>query len=672
MENKNDFIFGESKVFGEEQTKIALADMREYFAGKASIDAKATANEEWWKLRHWNVLADTNEGAKAGVEVGSAWLFNSLINKQADIMDSFPKPNILPREADDEIEARILSSIVPVIMEHNDYEKTYGTKGLDITKDGTAITSVLWDNTKHDGMGDVSISNVDVHNLAWKPGIEDIQDSDKVYYARLEDIDVAKAKWSKLADKISTQDTGTIVQYIHDDNVDTTNCVEVVDMYYKKPMLVPVEMEGMDEEGNVIKHKLYDMPKMVLHLAIFVGGHLAWCSENEEGYENGFYEHGKYPFVFAVRFPAKDSPCGFGDLDVMKHPQRDIDRLDQAIIKNAMMKGRPRYWYRKNANINEDEFADWDNELVEVATGDLGDAVRIIDVPDVPAGAMNHMNNKIEELKETSGNRDFNQGGVSGGITAASAVAALQEAGSKLSRRLNKELYRSYREEVYLVIELIRQFYTEPRSFRVDAKVADALQDIDTKRGYEVVGAGTDYRFIQYSNAGIVEQDVRLEDGTVRHRRPIFDIQITAEKSSPFSRAAQNETIKELYGMGLFAPENAVPALVCLDGMDFEGKDKLKQQIEQNSIFLQQFQSAMQLIQQEAMMNPQFGMAAVQQGLLDPEQMAQQMQAQAPQPKQGKPSEGTAEERAAKATAGGGNTQAAKARVRAANMAIPR
>ena len=668
---KDDFILGDANKFGKEQVEIALADMRDYFAGKASIDEKATANEEWWRLRHWNVLADNNEGSRAGVEVGSAWLVNSLLNKHADIMDSFPKPNILPREADDEVEAKILSNIMPTIMEHNDYEKVYRQKAYDFCKDGGAITSVLWDSTKHDGMGDIAITNVDVHNIAWQPGIEDIQDSDKVYFVTLEDVDVARAKWPKIADKIGPEDTGMITKYIHDDNIDTSNTVQVVDMYYKKPTLVPVYMDGEDEEGNPTQVKVYDIPKMVLHLAIIVGDQLAFCSENEEGYENGFYEHGRYPFVFVNMFPIKDSPWSFGYLDLMKNSQRDIDRLDQAIIKNAMMRAKPRYWIKKNGNISPDKFADWNNELVEVAGGDLGDSVRRIEVDDVPSGAMAHLSNKIEELKETSGNRDFNQGGVSGGITAASAVAALQEAGSKLSRDLNKELYRGAREEYYLVIELIRQFYTEPRSFRVDARAAEAFGTPDQHKGYEVVGAGNDYRFIQYSNAGIVSQDTMMPDGTVRHRRPMFDILVTAEKQSPFNRAAQNETIKELYGMGLFQPENAVPALVCLDGMDFEGKDKIRQQIEQNSIFEQQYQAAMKLIQNQAMIDPAFGAMAMQAGVIDPEQMMA-MGGQQPTARQQSSAGGTPEERAARATEGGDNSQASKARLRAAQSAVPR
>lgn len=610
-----DLVLDGHKKFGDEQIEKALDDLEAYVDGKKMIDMKATENQQWWRLRHWSVIGgETNEAKKAGVEVGSAWAFNSLMNKHAAIMDSFPKPNILPREADDEAEAKILTDVVPAILEQNDYEQVYRQGAWDFVIDGCCIKGVFWDTAKHDGLGDVAITNVDVHNLFWKPGISNLQDSDKVFHLTIEDIDVAKAKWPKIADKIGPQESGRITKYIHDDNIDTSHCAEIVDMYYKKTVLAPVYMDGMDEEGNLTQVKVHEIPKTVLHLAIFVNEELAFCSENEPGYENGFYEHGQFPFIIARLFPVKDSPWGFGYLDIMKHPQKDIDKLDQAIIKNALMRAKPRYWARKNANISMDDFANWNNEIVEVGAGELGEAVRKIDVDDVPGGAMNHLVNKIEEIKETSGNRDFNQGGVANGVTSAAAISALQEAGSALARDCNKELYRAERELYYLIIELIRQFYSEPRSFRTMDEQGDL-------------------RFIQYSNAGIVEHETMLQDGTIRHVRPIFDIQVSAEKQSPFSRAAQNETAKELYGMGLFEPERAIPALACIDMMDFEGKDKVKQEIQQNAVMLQQFQAAMQLITQLAMVNPQVAAMAMQAGLTSPEQMAamqtdSQMQAQ--------------------------------------------
>lgn len=603
---EENLVISDRKTFGEKETKKALDDLQVYISGKASVDQKATENQEWWGLRYWGVMLGqgTNEGSREGYNVGSAWAVNSLLNKHADIMDSFPKPNILPREADDEQEAKLLTSIVPSILEQNDYEEIYRRMAWDVCIDGCAITGVFWDSSKHDGMGDVTIQNVDVHNLFWEPGIQDLQDSDKVYYVYLEDIDYVTKRYPKLKGKIGPQDSGMVTKYLHDDDVDTSHCVEVVNMYYKRPEIVPVYMDGVTDDGQQTRVKIHEVPRMVLHLAIIVGDQLVFCSENEKGYENGFYNHGKYPFIIRRLFPKKDTPWGFGYLDIMKNPQRDIDKLDQAIIRNALMKVKPRYWVKKNANIAVEDFADWNNELVEVGTGDLGESIRRIDVDDVPSGAMSHLMNKIDELKETSGNRDFSQGSTQSGVTAASAIAALQEAGSKLSRDINKEIYRGSREEYYLVIELIRQFYTEPRSFRVQEPTGN-------------------YRFLLWSNAGIVDHDEVMPDGSVRHRQPVFDILVTAEKQSPFSRAAQNELVKELYGMGLFVPENAIPALVCIDMMDFEGKDKLKQQIQQNAVMLQQFQAAMQIIQQAAMAIPQIGQMAMQAGLIDPEQMAQ-------------------------------------------------
>ena len=645
-----DLVFDGHRKFGEDQIAKALTDLDVYIDSKKMVDLKATENQQWWRLRHWSVIGgETNEAKRVGIDVGSAWAFNSLMNKHAAIMDSFPKPNVLPREADDEIEAKLLTDIVPAILEQNDYEEIFRQGAWDFVIDGCSIKGVFWDSSKHDGLGDVAIANVDVHNLFWQPGISDIQDSDKVYHMTIEDIDSVRAKWPKIADKIGPQETGRITKYIHDDNIDTSHCAEVVDMYYKVPVLQPVYMEGIDEEGNKTQIKVHEIPKTVLHLAIFVNGELAFCSENEPGYENGFYEHGMYPFVIARLFPIKDSPWGFGYLDIMKNTQKDIDKLDQAIIKNALMKAKPRYWARKNANINMDDFADWSQEIVEVGTGELGDAVRKMDVDDVPSGAMNHLMNKIDEIKETSGNRDFNQGGVANGVTSAAAISALQEAGSALARDCNKEVYRAERELYNIIIELVRQFYSEPRSFRT----------IDDQG---------DLRFIQYSNAGIVEHDTLLPDGTVRHTRPIFDISVTAEKQSPFSRASQNETAKELYGMGLFEPERAIPALVCLDMMDFEGKDKVKAKIQENATMLQQFQAAMQMINQLAMANPQIAAMAMQAGLIDPAMMAQQQQQQAQEQSEAQPNQKQSQ-------SGGGSNRglsyADQIRNRVANAASP-
>ncbi len=71
-------------------------------------------------------------------------------------------------------------------------------------------------------------------------------------------------------------------------------------------------------------------------------------------------------------------------------------------------------------------------------------------------------------------------------------------------------------------------------------------------------------------------------------REPVFDIVVSAEKKSTFSRLSQNETAKECYQLGFFAPANADAALAALEMMDFEGIEKVRQRVRQNGTLAMQ------------------------------------------------------------------------------------
>lgn len=184
---------------------------------------------------------------------------------------------------------------------------------------------------------------------------------------------------------------------------------------------------------------------------------------------------------------------------------------------------------------------------------------------------------KINEMKETAANRDVTSGGATSGITAASAISALQEAGNKASRDMIAASYRAYVGISTLCIELIRQFYTEGRSFRITGTT------------------GTGYEFTTLNNSGLQDQRTVDEAGNEYFRRPVFDLKIKAQKRNPFSRMEQNERAKELYGLGFFNPQRAQEALGALEMMDFEGIDKLKDYIRQGQTLL----SMVEQLQQE-------------------------------------------------------------------------
>ena len=113
--------------------------------------------------------------------------------------------------------------------------------------------------------------------------------------------------------------------------------------------------------------------------------------------------------------------------------------------------------------------------------------------------------------------------------------------------------YRAYVKICYLCIELVRQFYTEQRSFRITGK-----------NGWE---------FRRFSNQQIV--------GSSSRACPVFDVKVSAERRNPFSRMSLNETAKELFALGVFSPEKAREGLVLLELMEFEGKEQARERLQQ-------------------------------------------------------------------------------------------
>lgn len=537
----------------------AITELKKYKDGKANLERRIVEEEQWWKLRHWDVIRSQKrpeDPRQVRPEPTSAWLFNSISNKHADIMDNYPEPNVLPRERQDEEDAQTLSSILPVIFDRNNYEQTYSAAGWYKLKHGVVAKGTFWDKELEDGLGDISIRFLDMLNIFWQPGITDLQASRNLFVVDLKDNDLLELEYPQLKGKLQ----GNVIdvkQYVYDDNVDVSEKSVVVDWYYKKQSL----------EG-----------KTLLHYCKFVGSEILYASENDPAYKDrGFYDHAKYPVTFDVLFPEEGTPVGFGYIAVMQSPQMYIDKLSQVILENAVMSTKVRYFKKKTCGINEDEFLDWSKPIVEVEGSIDEEALRQIQVNPVATNVINVLQMKIDELKETSSNRDVSQGSSSGGVTAAAAIAALQEAGNKTSRDMISSSYRSFTEECYLAIELIRQFYDETRSFRITG---------DTGK----------YEYIQYNNANITGQVIppaypgqELEPGYVAAtRKPIFDVIVKPQKRSPYSKMAQNELAKEMYQMGFFNPQLAEQAMTAFELMDFDGEEKVKDRVQQGQTLINQ------------------------------------------------------------------------------------
>lgn len=537
-------------VIGDEQIAKAEETLRKYKDGKANLSARVVDDEEWWKLRHWDRMGRTNETM---IEPTSAWLFNSVMNKMADFSDNYPEANIRARMQDDTEEAQRIKHMLPMILEYNDYEKTYMDVALAKIKHGTGITGVFWNSDKDD----IDIKPIDILMIFWEGGITDIQASRNVFTVELVDNDVLREMYPDVEFKKSG-DTLSLAKYLYEDSIDTSDKTAVIDWYYKR--------------------------KGVLHYCKFANGKCLMATENEpETYPNGLYDDGQYPFVVDTLYKMEGNITGFGVLDVCRSPQEYIDRLDQAIITNALMCSVPRYFVKKSATVNKEEFLDWNATLVECSNL-TEDDVRQIQVNQLGAEIFNARDGKIQELKQTSGNSDVLTGTTTQGITAASSIAQLIETGSKGSRMAIKSTYRAFRQLVYMIIERMRQFYDEPRYVRI-------------------VGDDGEEQFDVYDNSGLVpQQSQSIITGETYNRVPQFDIEVTAQKSSPYNKMNQNELALQFYQYQFFNPQNTDATLAALEMMDFDHKEDVIATVSRNGTMfdiIQQLQQQMAMLQEQ-------------------------------------------------------------------------
>jgi hypothetical protein len=652
-------------AIGREEIRAAGEILKKYRRGKANLEQRIIDNEQFWKLRHWEQMDRSGKGGNdADPRPRSGWLVNCILSKHADAMDCYPEPTVLPRESGDTEEARRLSRVLPVILKNNRFKRVYSDAWWAKLKSGCAVYGVFWDGDKLNGLGDISLRRMDLLNLFWEPGVDDIQKSRYLFCTHLEDEDLLQERYPQLRGRMGGS-AFRATRFVYDDAVDLSGKATVIEVYYKKrgalhyvkyvgdTVLYATENEGNAEfgirnselpvgdglpdvpqprsgdrqravegaspygadprspvgdglpdvpqprsgdrqravegaspyeadqrfpvgEGLSALYGRRDAPPADTGADPTTGGASPAPTEetSETGYsefripnselsphsELGLYAHGRYPFVLDPLFPVEGSPCGYGFVDLCANAQTAIDLMRTAFVKNTLVGATPRYFQRIDGSVNEEEFTDLTKPLVHVS-GNLGeDSLRQIGFAGLPGVYVSVLESTIRELRETSGNTETATGTMNVGVTAASAIAALQEASGKGSRDATRASYTAFAEIVELCIELIRQFYTLPRQFRITG------------------AAGPD--FLRYDNSGLRPRQQFVGGLPLGLRQPVFDVKVSAQKRSGYTRMAQNELAMQLYRLGLFAPGNEQQALNLLELMEFDGREELKRRLE--------------------------------------------------------------------------------------------
>lgn len=485
----------------------AVEAFAQYKADREGLMARIRDNEAFYRRSYERLYSNITNTLSSDTPL----IFAAIENCRADAIDNYPGVNIIEREPEGTKVAELLSRVVDAQLEISDFKSVYKENIRNKLKYGTAVYGVFYDS-EDDG---IDIRCIDISDVYVDMHIPDIQQSRFLFINAAVENDLLCRDYPQFSDLFSgdAQLEGITDTHTLKDRTNITDC------YYKK------------HDGCV-------------HMLKLCGDVVIAATEDMAGYEDGLYAHKQYPVVFDTLYPCDNSPFGFGMIDVGKSTQITINKLDDAICENIMCASKPRYLTKRGGGINEEEFCDISKCIVHYE-GDT-DSIRAIDHSSINEYFLSHRECKKDELKEILANRDFQQGSTSGGVTAASAIETLRQAGEKRSRAIINDTYDSFKKIVFMTIELMRQFFTDSRTYRISDNMGrKAFADFSGDLLY-------------YNSKALM-----------------FDIDVVIQRENPYSRESINKTVLELWQSGILNPQNRNEAVVALKNMQFDGKAQL-------------------------------------------------------------------------------------------------
>ncbi len=480
-------------------------------------------------------------------------LVSTFNNCVADQMDNMPEAILMPERAELQERADDLTDVVRYVLEDNNYETLHYRRVSDFIGTGTSVVQVVWDDDMDFGKGNIAVIRWPVEAFLWDPLAESLQDSRALMKVSWHPLSWFPAHFPEDGKYVASEegehnDVGVVVAQDTGDINDEEQRAMLIEYWYRK----------------------YDAKKRryIINVAYLAGGALLAHAEN-------VFAHGLYPFVVDAYAPVEGYPVGDGMVQQLAPMMRYINRYARYIDTNLRMSSKGRMLINRNAGIDKSVMADWSQDIIEA---DRVDSESYAWLQHTPFNGMvtNQMLQLQTDLKMDSGQNQFQRGETAGGVTAASAISALQEAGSKITRLRTAVLNHGFKQIVEHIMWLVYEFYGEGRMRMITGKNG-RLREVDMS-AMHLFGASA-------------------KAGTP----PPYTVQVQIQRRNPLRVQAQNELFMQAYSMAAQA-QQVFPLTLLFEMLTVDGKDRLMpilQQVDQATQMMQQLAEQNEALTQE-------------------------------------------------------------------------
>ena len=504
----------------EEETAMLVELFEEYRSAYVPEWDRLAKCDRLYRCEHW----DDYPAQSANEPMPVTPVIQSTVeNVMAELSEYYPEAVIVADNPKYENAAKLLSAVIRENHIACNYEQEFHELLYDLLVGGYCVQEIGYDREQNGGLGGAYIRHVDNRNIMFDPTAVCIEDCRAIFK-----FEAHNYSWFRMhyPEKVNLMNFDEHLLKNTADNV-------LRPAHDEKALLIECWLREYDTDTDTYR----------IHM-IKIGGGVK-LEDSRDLYPCGYYEHGRYPFTITKLFTRKGSCLGYGYADMFEKQQVLSDKLDQIIIKNALMASHNKMLVSSASGFDVNDLRDWSKE---VHKGENINGIKWFSTAPLPSYIPEYAERMRQSVRDESGANDFSRGNTTGGVIAASAIAALIEESTKRARNIAKRLHNAYAEAVRTEIETERQFAFYTRMINAD----------DGER-------------LSFSGLDMADDDMPIE----------FKVTVKVQRENRFSVLAHNETILNLVDRGMLSPDVGLSMLV-FDGRD-EALQKMKQKVQENA-----------------------------------------------------------------------------------------
>ncbi len=493
------------------------------------------------------------------------------IQSQVPILtDARQRFEFLPEEPSDTPVAKILDQVAESDWQRGNWSYVLTEILYDGHIIGTGVNEVGFDPDAKYGLGAITFDSRDPFYCFPDPNAFDVNHPRSKYfiYAEPIDIDVLKKQYPKAAKYLkpdlldmvqadrtelnqlrykSPVDNVTVVEGTRPDEIGLRQQALKVTLWLKDDTFEETEKPGTNEAGE---------PVVTYEQRLKYPNGRKICVASGVVLDDGPspFEDGKFPFALYRNYIDPRSFWGISEVEPIEGPQKVLNKIYSFILDVLTLMGNPIWIIDDTADVDTDNLINRPGLVVEKAKDS---EVKREEGVQLQPWIMQLLDRVKVYIDDMAGSQDVSRGAKPEGITAASAITALQEAAQTRVRQKSRNLDALLQCSGQLYKARVFQFYSTPRIIRItnDENAQEFFKfHIETTQSPD----GSEQRvahvrpFTQNPETGEYGESMDAMQYLIKGD---FDVRVSTGSALPFAKDAKFGRIRQMFLDGVVDDE---------------------------------------------------------------------------------------------------------------------